>query len=107
MEPLISRERAAELLNKKASWLRYAERHRLIPFIRVGQQIRYRESDLEAWVAANCEGQRAASRSTGRSSTTAQTSVQSLLSSAVETFDATGDAVQLRGRLVELLGGDR
>lgn len=44
------RAEAAAFLRKPTSWLRYAERHGLVPFVRVGRQIRYRQEDLEAWV---------------------------------------------------------
>jgi excisionase family DNA binding protein len=50
MERLLTREETAALLRKPVSWLRYAERRHLIPFVRVGQQIRYRASDLERWL---------------------------------------------------------
>lgn len=44
------REEVAKLLQKKLSWLKWAERKRLIPHVRVGRAIRYRESDLRAWI---------------------------------------------------------
>jgi len=47
---LLLRAEAASILRKPTSWLRYAERHGLVPFVRVGRQIRYRQEDLEAWV---------------------------------------------------------
>lgn len=47
---LLMRAEAASLLRKPTSWLRYAERHGLVPFVRVGRQIRYRQEDLEAWL---------------------------------------------------------
>lgn len=50
MEPLLTRSAAAKLIGKKESWLRYAELHRLIPYVKVGQQIRYRAEDIRAWV---------------------------------------------------------
>jgi predicted DNA-binding transcriptional regulator AlpA len=50
VEPLLRRAQVARILQKPASWLRYAERHRLIPFHKIGQQIRYRRSDVEAWI---------------------------------------------------------
>jgi len=53
MEKLLTREQVATLLQKPLSWLRYAERLKLIPTFRVGQQVRYRESDLERWLARN------------------------------------------------------
>jgi len=50
MERLLLREEAAKLLRKKESWLKWAERHGVIPHLRVGRAVRYRESDLAAWV---------------------------------------------------------
>lgn len=50
MERLLTRQEAAALLRKPQSWLKYAERHGKIPFVRVGQQIRYRATDLSAWL---------------------------------------------------------
>lgn len=52
MERLLTREEAASLLRKPPSWLRYAERHRLLPYIKVGQQVRYTESDIRAYLHA-------------------------------------------------------
>jgi hypothetical protein len=46
----MTRKEAAEFLCKRESWLRYAHRKRLITFVRVGQQVRYRLCDLEQWV---------------------------------------------------------
>lgn len=51
MVRLLVRADAAAFLRKPTSWLRYAERHGLVPFVRVGRQIRYVQEDLEAWVA--------------------------------------------------------
>jgi excisionase family DNA binding protein len=50
VEPLLTRGEVAELIRKPVSWLRYAERTRRIPFVRVGQHIRYRASDINAWL---------------------------------------------------------
>lgn len=58
MEPLATRSEIAKLLRKKESWMRYQERKKLIPFIKVGQQIRYRREDVAAWI----ERQRVISR---------------------------------------------
>jgi excisionase family DNA binding protein len=52
MDRLLTRAEAARLLNKPTSWLRWCERERRIPFVKVGQHIRYRETDIEAWVRA-------------------------------------------------------
>ncbi len=53
VEPLLIREEAAHIIRKRPSWMRYAERHRLIPYVKVGQAIRYRPSDLRAWIEAH------------------------------------------------------
>jgi hypothetical protein len=50
VEHLLTRVEAAEVLAKPTSWLRYSERRKLIPYVKVGQQIRYREADLIAWI---------------------------------------------------------
>lgn len=61
LDALLLRDEVAAVLRKPPSWLRYCERHHLIPFVRVGQQIRYRQTDLARWlderaVAAAHEG---------------------------------------------------
>jgi hypothetical protein len=50
LEKLLTRAEAAELLRKPISWMKYAERHKLIPSLRVGQQVRYSPSDLAQWI---------------------------------------------------------
>jgi Helix-turn-helix domain len=50
MDRLLLREEAAELLRKPTSWLRYAERHHLLPYVKVGQHVRYSLQDLLTWV---------------------------------------------------------
>jgi len=52
MEQLITRNEASRILSKPVSWLRWAERNRVIPFFKVGQQIRYRPSDILEWLEA-------------------------------------------------------
>jgi hypothetical protein len=46
----MTRKEAAEMLQKKVSWLRYAERRRLLPYVKVGQQVRYDPADLTRWI---------------------------------------------------------
>lgn len=53
MDRLLTRKEVADLLQKPESWLRYAERRRAIPYTKVGQQVRYRAQDVEAWLNAN------------------------------------------------------
>lgn len=48
----MKREEAARFLNKPQSWLRYAEWKRLIPYYKIGRQVRYRLGDLEEWLEA-------------------------------------------------------
>ena len=50
LDTLLLRDEVAAALRKPPSWLRYCERHHLIPFVRVGQQIRYRQGDLARWL---------------------------------------------------------
>ncbi len=52
-EELLTRNEVARLLKKPESWLKYAERHRLLQYVKVGQQIRYRRSDVENYIAAH------------------------------------------------------
>ena len=54
IQPLLRRTQVAQMLQKPTSWLRYAERRKLIPFIKIGQHIRYRRSDVEAWIERQC-----------------------------------------------------
>ncbi len=51
MEHLLTRREAAEALRKPESWLRYAERRRVVPFVKVGRCIRYLATDIAAFVA--------------------------------------------------------
>ena len=50
MDELLTRKQAAKILSKPESWLRFAERKRLVPYVKIGHHIRYRLRDLEAWV---------------------------------------------------------
>lgn len=52
MQRLLTRDEAADIIRKPVSWLRYAERRRLIPVIKIGQHVRYLEADLAAWIAS-------------------------------------------------------
>jgi excisionase family DNA binding protein len=56
MEPLMLRKEVSKLVRRKESWLRWAERKGLIPFVRVGREIRYRRADIEAWLDAHKAG---------------------------------------------------
>lgn len=51
MEQLITRTEVADLLAKPESWLRWAERNRVLPYYKVGQQIRYCRSEILDWLA--------------------------------------------------------
>lgn len=50
MESLLTREEAAALIKRRPSWLRYAGRHKLVPFVRVSRRIRQRAADLARWI---------------------------------------------------------
>lgn len=52
METLLTLDETATILRKPASWLRWAIRQRRIPFVKIGQHIRFRESDIERWIDA-------------------------------------------------------
>ena len=43
----------AEMLNVKLSWVRKAIFKKEIPYIKVGNQIRFRNEDLKKWVEGN------------------------------------------------------
>jgi len=49
-EELLTRKEVARLLRKKESWLKYAERRKLIEYVKIGQQIRYRRSAIERYI---------------------------------------------------------
>ena len=49
-QTLLTTEETAKLLNVKMSWLRSAIFRRAIPYIKVGQLVRFRERDLKAWL---------------------------------------------------------
>jgi predicted DNA-binding transcriptional regulator AlpA len=51
MDRLLTRDEVAELLQKPPSWLRYSERRKIVPYVKIGQHIRYRSSDVDAWIA--------------------------------------------------------
>jgi excisionase family DNA binding protein len=51
MEQLLKEKEAAKLLNVSYAWLKIYRRKGNISYVRVGGHgIRYRKSDLEAWV---------------------------------------------------------
>jgi excisionase family DNA binding protein len=57
-EPLITSEKAAQLLGIHPKTLQKMARSRKIPAVRVGKYWRFRKSDLDSWVRAsvNCSG---------------------------------------------------
>lgn len=59
-EPLMTRAEAADYLRVKESWLRD---HPELPRIKLGHHVRYRRTDLDAWV----DGLRISKQSSGRS----------------------------------------
>lgn len=44
---------AADVLGVSERWVRRAVAERRIPFVKVGRLIRFRRSDLDAYIAAN------------------------------------------------------
>jgi excisionase family DNA binding protein len=52
MQALLTRRAAAALLGKPPSWISYAVQRGVLPFVRVGQQLRFRPEELEQWVKA-------------------------------------------------------
>ena len=50
MQPLLDLDQAAELLNVKVGYLRRLVREQRITSYRVGKYVRFKASDLEAWV---------------------------------------------------------
>lgn len=53
MVALLTKADVARTLNKPVSWVRWAQQHNLLPYIRVGQQVRFRAEDIQAWIADN------------------------------------------------------
>ena len=53
IESLLNKAEAARFLNKKPTWIAYAVRHRLLDYVRVGQQLRFRIETLERFVTEN------------------------------------------------------
>ncbi len=52
-EPLLDAEEAAELLHVRVSWVREATRNGSLPCLRLGRNVRYTRSLLEAWLGEN------------------------------------------------------
>ncbi len=49
-QTLMTVDDAAKFLNVKVSWLRSAIFRRAIPYIKVGNLVRFRECDLKEWI---------------------------------------------------------
>jgi excisionase family DNA binding protein len=49
-EPYVTTQEAAEFLNKPISWLYHEAEVQRIPRYKVGNQWRYKRSELDAWV---------------------------------------------------------
>lgn len=62
MQALLNRRAAAALLGKPPSWVSYAVQRGLLPFVRVGQQLRFRPEELEQWVKSQAVPARRRSR---------------------------------------------
>ena len=52
-QSLMTVNEAAKFLNVKISWLRSAIFRRAIPYIKVGNLVRFRQRDLMDWVQKN------------------------------------------------------
>ena len=55
---LLSVEEVADFLNVKISWIRSAIFRREIPYIKVGNLVRFRECDLQEWLEKNSVSRR-------------------------------------------------
>ena len=53
IERLITIAEAAGVLNVKPSWVRKAIFRKEIPYIKVGNHVRFREEDLTSWIKGN------------------------------------------------------
>ena len=58
IEPLITREQAAEILGMGVHWVSRQAARGTIPSYKWGHSRRFRASELEAWLAARAEGER-------------------------------------------------
>ncbi len=52
-EELIDLKKAMKLLNVKESWIRMAIFKRAIPYVKIGRQIRFRNTDLIRFINQN------------------------------------------------------
>lgn len=50
MKHLLTKREAAQFLRKPESWIAYAVSMRLLPHYKVGQQLRFEESELLGWL---------------------------------------------------------
>jgi len=50
IEPLLTTQQVADLFGTKVAHVRDLEKHMGLPSIRVGNLIRYRPEDIEAWL---------------------------------------------------------
>ena len=55
---LLTIEEVAEILNVKVSWVRSAIFRREIPYVKVGNHVRFKEYDLLEWLEKNSVTQR-------------------------------------------------
>ena len=55
---LFTVEEVAQFLNVKISWVRSAVFRREIPFIKVGNLVRFQECDLREWLESNSVSRR-------------------------------------------------
>ena len=50
---LLTVEQTAKILNVKTSWVRSAVFRRVLPYVKVGHLLRFRERDLKEWIKGN------------------------------------------------------
>jgi excisionase family DNA binding protein len=62
MTSLMDAKRAAELLSVPPSWLLSQARKGVVPHVRLGRYVRFRESDVEDLIAAGAAGSLTGSR---------------------------------------------
>jgi excisionase family DNA binding protein len=55
-DKILTLEQAANLLNLKVSRLRYEVFKKTIPFLKIGRNIRFSESDLISWLMEKKQG---------------------------------------------------
>ena len=52
-DPLLSKAEAAAILGVKERWITHSVAERRLPYVKVGRLVRFRRSDLDAYIASN------------------------------------------------------